>query len=480
MKKYRLMFLVLAFVMVLSLFAGCQQPTEDATTPEKEESEEEAAAAPSEEEPQEAEAVEAGEYGNIDWTQFSGTTLTVLCTAMPVSEIYKKYIPEFEEMTGITVKFEMLSDGDRKSAQLVDFKAGSSKYDVSNVGISNREEFVAGDYLEPLQPYLDNAGLTDAAYYNIGDYPTDVLAGGMSSKDQLVYIPYTAEYFLLWYREDIFDQLELEVPKTITELEETAGKIEAARKEGTVDTYGFIERTMAGGGESGWDMFCTANRLPVELMDFDGMKALINTAGGQELMDYYSRMCVNYGPPGSGNWAWTDVNDAFSQGMVAMICGGNAGAPGAANPENSQVADKVNFAAVPMNEGGKDPLWEWGWSINAASANKDASWLLVQWMTSPTLMKKMAPEYGCPARESIYSDPDYISAMPSQEFIDAQLYMMTEGINPAPSLLSASYGEAADIISREMNNIVAGIKDTETACKDAEDALVGLGYSAAE
>jgi len=469
MKKSRLLSLVLVLVMVLTLFVGCQPGTADV----------EEAASETKEEAKVAEPAEAGEYGNIDWKQFEGTTLTVVCTAMPVSEIYKKYIPEFEELTGMKVKFEMLNDADRKSAQLVDFKAGSAKYDVSNVGISNREEFVAGSYLEPLQPYLDNPALTDADYYNMADYPKDVIAGGYSHDGTLVYIPYTAEYFLLWYREDIFDQLGLDVPKTIPELEATAEKIEAARAAGEVDTYAFIERTM-GTGEGGWDMFCTANRMNVELMDFDGMNALINTDGGFELMDYYSRMCVKYGPPGSGNWAWTDVNDSFSQGMVAMICGGNAGAPGAANPDNSRVADKVNFAPVPMNADGKDPLWEWGWSINSASENKDASWLLVQWMTSPTLMQKMAPQYGCPARESIYSDPDYIAAMPSQEFIDAQPYMMTEGINPSPSLLHAKYGEATDIIAKEMNNVVAGIKDAKQACIDAEAELVKIGYAPAE
>ena len=467
--KKRTLSVVLVLMLVLTIFAGCAQTADVAETPaEQSDAKETVAEAPA----------KASEYGDIDWKQFEGTTLTVLCTAMPVSEIYAEYIPEFEELTGMKVKFEMLNDGDRKNAQLVDFKAGSAKYDVSNVGISNREEFVAGDYLEPLQPYLDNPALTDSAYYNMADYPKDVIAGGYSNDGTLVYIPYTAEYFLLWYREDIFNQLGIEVPKTISDLEAAAQKIEEARAAGQVDTYAFIERTQ-GNGEGAWDMFCTANRINVELMDFDNNIALINTPGGRELMDYYSRMCVKYGPPGSGNWAWTDVNASFSEGLVAMICGGNAGAPGAANPDNSKVADKVNFAPVPMNADGKDPLWEWGWSINSASKNKDAAWLLVQWMTSPTLMQKMAPQYGCPARQSIYSDPDYIAAMPSQEFIDAQLYMMTEGINPSPSLLNAKYSEASDIIAKEMNNVVAGIKDSTQACIDAEAELVKIGYSPA-
>ena len=290
---------------------------------------------------------------------------------MPVSEIYESYLAEFEELTGMKVQFEMLNDSDRKTAQLVDFKAYSAKYDVSNVGISNREEFVAGDYLEPLQPYLDNPELTDAAYYNMADYPKDVIAGGYSNDGVLVYIPYTAEYFLLWYREDIFDQLGLTVPKTITELEATAQAIEDARAAGTVDTYGFIERTTPNGGEAGWDMFCTANRLPVELMDFANMKALINTEGGLELMDYYSRMCVNYGPPGSGNWAWTDVNDAFSQGLVAMICGGNAGAPGCCRPRKFERGRQGKLRARSDERRRKRPLVGMGaWSINSASKKK--------------------------------------------------------------------------------------------------------------
>ncbi len=472
MKKGKLVALLLTVFLVASLFTGCQQTPAVAETPATETTTTTADEAP--------ETTLPGEYGNIDWQQFAGTKLHVLCTSMPVSEVYKEYLPEFEALTGISVEWEMLNDVDRKNAQVVDFSAGSGKYDVSNVGISNREEFVTGGYLEPLEAYLNNPVLTDAEWYNIGDYPTAVLAGGKSAADQkLVMIPYTAEYFLLWYRQDVFDQLGLSVPKTLDELEATAQAIEDARLKGDVDTYGFIERTMPGSGEGGWDIFCTANRMSVELMDFANKTALINTEGGRALMDFYTRMCIKYGPEGSENWTWTDVNSAFSQGMVAMICGGNAGALGAADPDNSLVADKVNFAPVAMNAGGKDPLWEWGWAINSGSANKDASWLLVQWLTSPTLMKKMAPQYGCPARESTYSDPDYIAAMPSQQFIDAQLYMMTQGINPSPSLLDAHYAEAADIISREMNNIVAGIKDVATACADAETALVALGYNPA-
>jgi len=44
-------------------------------------------------------------WGNIDWMQFKGTQLNVLATSMPVAEVYKSKIAEFEQLTGIKVNF---------------------------------------------------------------------------------------------------------------------------------------------------------------------------------------------------------------------------------------------------------------------------------------------------------------------------------------------------------------------------------------
>ena len=148
------------------------------------------------------------------------------------------------------------------------------------------------------------------------------------------------------------------------------------------------------------------------------------------------------------------------------------------DPKEPQVAGMVGYAPPPMAPGGKDPLWVWGWGMNKSSKNKEAAWLFIEWATSPNLMKVMAPSYGCPARQSSYSDPDYVAAMPNQGFIDAQLYMMTQGVNPKPQLIHAKWAEAADIVSREMSNVIAGIKDVDQAAADAQAELEKLGYKA--
>ena len=418
----------------------------------------------------------ADDWGKIDWKQFSGTQLHVLATQMPVAGVYKGVIDQFEKQTGIKVDFELLNDTDRKNRQLVDFSSHTGEYDVSNIGFSNREEFVAGNYLEDLTPYLKNDKLTDAAWYNFGDYPKDIIASGYGSNGKLVFVPFTAEYFLLWYRKDIFEAAGVKAPHSIADLEATAAKLKEARDKGAFEAFVYKDRTQPGAGEAGWNLFCTANRFGFDWVNFDEHKSNLLDPMAKTVMEFYTSMDKKYAPPGSGNWTWGDIGQAFAQGRLAMSVAGNASYATLEDPAKSKVAGKVGYAPPPMMENGRDPLWVWGWGMNADSKNKDAAWLFIEYMTSPNLIRQIAPQYGVPARLSVYDDPAYLKAMPSKEFVEAQQYMLTQGVNPHPQLISADYAQAADILSREMSNVVAGNKTVDEALADANKALLALGY----
>lgn len=425
-----------------------------------------------------ASGAQAEDWGNIDWQQFKGTRLRAINIPMVVSDY--GYIPErlgdFEKLTGMKVDIELVPTDALREKLLVDFAAGMGEYDVPSVGFASREEYSIAGYLEPIEKYLNDPKLTDLEWYNLDDYTKPVFSSGINSKGQLVFIPYTAEYFLLWYRKDIFEKLGLGVPLDIVELRKTAEKLDRVRKEGRITAYAYIDRVMPGPGEAGWSIFCHANRYNVELVDFENMISYLTTPLAIEYLDYYTSMSKKYGPPGSANWGWGDIGIAYKQGMLAMATAGNASYRYIEDKATSKVAGKIGYAPPPMNPGGKDPLWIWGWGISAASKAKKAAWLFVQWATSPNLIEEMGPDYGCPARKSAYYDPVYLKAMPSQEFINSQLWMMEFGVNPKPSVIHAGYSEPSDIISKEMSSVVAGIKDVEQAAEDAEKALVKIGY----
>jgi multiple sugar transport system substrate-binding protein len=418
-----------------------------------------------------------GDWGKINWKQFAGTSINVLNLNMPVATVYSEFIKEFEDLTGIKVNVDLLNENDRRKKAFIDFSSHMGTYDVQSVGFANREEWAVPGYLEDLGPYLKNPKLTEAAWYDFSDYPKDVIASGYAKSGPLVFIPYTAEYFLLWYRKDIFKQLNLSIPTNFVELKETAIKLTEARKAGQIKEYAWTERQLPGPGEAGWSLFCTANRFNFDFIDFDKKISYVNTPKGREVLSYYTSMVMDYGPPGSANWGWPMMAEAFKQEKVAMITGGNASYTYLEDPSQSKVVGRVGYAPTPFAPCGKDPLWVWGWGINKDSKKKEAAWLFIEWATSKTLMNKMAPKYGCPARLSVYSSPDYVKAMPSQEFIDAQKFMMTKGINPHPQLINEHYAEGAEIVSKEMSNILAGIKDVNQAAADADKQLMALGYT---
>ena len=465
MKKFIYFLLVAIFATsMLFLGIGCKEEAVPAEEAAEEVVEEEAA---------------PSEWGNIDWKQFAGTEISAIMLDMPISLVYKPYVAEFEELTGIKVNWEELNETDRKKKVLVDFASGTAEYDVVSIGIADREEFAVPGYIEPLEKFLNDPKLTDAEWFNIEDYLPDVLAGGYSKAGDLVFIPYTAEYYLVWYLKDVFDQLGLKAPKTWDEYEQTVKALDDARQAGEITAYAHFDRTMPGPGEAGWSMFCSASRQGIDLVDFENKISNINTTKGIGFMDWYTSWALTYGPEGSLNWGWHDLAPAFMQGNIAMTIGGNASFLYIEDPAESKIAGHIGYTPPLLKDGGKDPLWEWGWGLNAASKNKEAAWLFVEWLTSPTLISTIAPQFGCPARLSSYSDPAYVEGMPSQEFIDAQTWMMENGIDPTPQITHPNYAEASDIISKEMSNVLAGIKSAEQACADADAALVDIGYTSA-
>jgi multiple sugar transport system substrate-binding protein len=422
----------------------------------------------------------AAEWGNINWQQFAGTKLGVIAAATTMGRNYDKFIQQFEALTGIKVRYELLGDVDRKKKQIVDFAAGTAEYDVGFVGFQQREEYAQAGYLEGLDKYLKDAKLTDSAWFNYADIPPDLRDAGRTKAGELVFIPFTAEYFLLWNRKDVFSTVGVTVPKDFAELRATAEKLNNARVAGTVKEYAWADRAQPGSGEAGWSLFCMASRYGVKIVDFDTMTSYVNTSKGKEVIRYYSSMLMDFAPPGSGNWTWTDIAKAYQAGTFVMTTGANGAYVILENPAVSTVVGKVGYSPPPMNPGGKDPLFCWGWGINADSKNKGAAWLFVQWATSPTLMRVIVPKfYGCPARASRYSELDYIAGLPAADIASAQNFML-KNVDPRPQLIHAKYAEASDIISKELSNILAGVKTLDQACADADRELAKMGINPAK
>lgn len=416
------------------------------------------------------------EWGSINWQQFKGTTISVTAPASIHTDVYVKVIPQFEALTGIKVNFEQLADVDRKKKNLIDFSTHMGEYDVTSVGIGYRDEFAQPGFLEPLEKYYNNPKLTDKAWYDLNDYPKYMYQTGFSGGVWYT-LPYTAEYLLTIYRKDIFRDLGLAAPKTRTEIRSVATKLDEARKAGKIKAYGWVDRQKAAYIESGWNIFATVSRSGRNIIDYNKRISYVRDPKVLEVLTWYCNMIRDFAPPGSGNWSWSESYDAFRTGQLAMMgsCG-NSQAPYLEDPKESQVVGKVGYSPTPVEAGGKEPIWNWQWAINADSKHKEASWLFVQWATSKQIQAKIALISWCPPRKSNYRDPDFKKAMPSQEFIDVNLFMI-ENVDPSPMQFHPDWSESADIIAKELSNVHAGIKTVDEATKDIQKGLIKLGFT---
>ena len=69
--------------------------------------------------------------------------------------------------------------------------------------------------------------------------------------------------------------------------------------------------------------------------------------------------------------------------------------------------------------------------------------------------------------------------MPSAEFVESQAWMLANGVDPRAGMtMSADYGLVADIISVEMNAVIAGQETPQEAVQNANANLLKEGYTA--
>ncbi|MCP4357122.1 MAG: extracellular solute-binding protein, partial [Chloroflexi bacterium] len=149
---------------------------------------------------------------------YDGTELSFLIccnTAAQFHALDVKSNSEFYDMTGIKVSWDDVPYGAFQEKLVTEATSASDNYDL----FAFTDAWGAGlkPYLVPLNPLLEK---DDAAHLDLSDFP-DAYVEASKGLDGAVYgIPLRGHPFMFFYRQDIFDELGLEVPTTWEELEQ--------------------------------------------------------------------------------------------------------------------------------------------------------------------------------------------------------------------------------------------------------------------
>ncbi|MEM7488858.1 MAG: sugar ABC transporter substrate-binding protein [Pseudomonadota bacterium] len=367
----------------------------------------------------------AGTAGANPYEPYEGTTLVVNFPAHPHYDAAIEVLDQFTEETGIEVEVDQLQYLRMRERQTLELTKDEGDYDLISYVVFSKADYVYADQLENLAKYFMNPALADPNYDQadlIAGYVQNIgVAGGAKGylPGQLgsaFGVPFGSETSVLAYNQEIFDRHGLEAPETYDELLELACQIPELEP-----GVGGMASRAASGHQASHAFLLHLAPLGGRVFD-DNWQPRINDEAGVQAANALKTI-VDCGPEGGTTFGPSEAAAAFRQGQAAMFLDSIAFASTFEDPEQSTVAGKVGYALHPMGVQRASQTGGFGIGIPKNAQNKEAAFLLLQWLTSKRGDKLVAMEGGNPSRFSTYADPEVQAAFPySETFGEALKY----------------------------------------------------------
>jgi multiple sugar transport system substrate-binding protein len=342
----------------------------------------------------EAEAMEELPFGLTPGKPYEGTELSFLIccnTAAQFHALDEKSNSEFYDLTGIKVSWDDVPYGAFQEKLVTEATSASDNYDL----FAFTDAWGAGlkPYMVPLDPLLEKP---EAQHIDLDDYPQAYLEASKGLDGAVYGLPLRGHPFMFFYRQDIFDELGLEVPTTWEEMEATAEAIKEAKPDMMpLSVYYGIN---AGQNTFWWEALLWSNGG--DLFDEDWRPIFNNEAGVEATERYISWLQNEYTTPGSTAFNEQEGLEEMIQGRAAMFMGWWWMWSRLQDCERApDVCENVAFATAPSWEGKGDPstyghVWPMG--INKYSKNQEAAWEYMKWIHSAEVQKDIITDKSAP------------------------------------------------------------------------------------
>ncbi len=343
-----------------------------------------------------------------------GKTLVVNFPAHPHYTAVMKVLPEFTKETGIKVEVDQLEFLKMREKQTLELTKARGDYDLISYVVFSKADYVFADQLENLARFFMNPRLADPAFDAddiIPGYMQNIgVAGGKKGylpgpTGSLFGIPFGSETSILGYRKDIFEKHGLKVPTTYAEMMELACKIPQLEK-----GMGGIASRAASGQHAAHAYLLHLAPLGGRVFD-DNWNPIINNAAGIKAAEPLKKI-VDCGPEGAKTFGFAEAGAAFLQGNTAMFLDSTVVAGQVEDPTRSKIAGKVGWAMHPMDVRRGSQTGGFGIAIPRNAKNKEAAFLLMQWLTSKRVDKLVALQGGNPIRFSTHADAEVNAKFP--------------------------------------------------------------------
>jgi len=341
------------------------------------------------------------------------TTVTIATLNNPDMIELKALSSNFEKANpDIQLRWVILEENVLRQRATTDITTKSGQFDVMTIGTYETPIWGKRGWLAPI------SGLP--ASYDLDDVVKSA-RDGLSYGGQLYALPFYVESSMTFYRKDLFAAKGLTMPEqpTYTQIQDFADKL----TDKATGTYGICLRGKAGWGENMAFVTTLVNTFGGRWFD-DKWHAQLDTPEWHNAVGFYTNLLQKDGPPGASSNGFNENLTLMSSGKCAMWIDATVAAGMLYNKAQSQVADKIGFAAAPVAVTPKGSHWLWSWAlaIPKTSKSQDAAKKFVAWATSKDYIELVAKDQGWGSvpsgtRLSTYQNPEYKKAAPFSDFV---------------------------------------------------------------
>lgn len=397
----------------------------------------------------------------VNWKKYSGTTLEVILAKGPRGDNLQKYIKEFTELTGIKVESEQIPEQQQRQKCVIELSSGKPSFDVVHLSYHvQKRQFEKAGWLADMSGYLKDPSMTPPDLVE-SDFSAAGLQYARNDKGQMLSLPWSVDYFILYYNKELFRKKGVEVPKTLEEMAIAAEKL-TDPKEGI---YGFVGRGLRNANMAMWTNFYL--NYGGEFLDAKG-NILTDGPEAVEAIKLYQRLLTKCAPPGVAGFNWMESMASFTQGRSAMWIDADGWAPPLEDPAASRVVGKVGYTLVPAGPKGKfSSTYGDGVGIAAASKNKEAAYLLCQWVVSKGQGARLLQAGGgVPFRNSIVDDAEVAKGVKTKEWLQSVVDSAKISKLGLPVIIPVA--EFRDIVGAALTATLSGA-DPATELKKAHE-----------
>ncbi len=393
-----------------------------------------------------------------------GPRSLVLAVGGAPSELdaWESLIEQFTSETGIAVTLlRQPTDTDlRRQGLVTALDSRQSDPDVFLMDVAWLGQFAASNWLEPLDPYVEQEVIeTEQLFRQVVD-ASDRYQG------RLVALPVYVDGGLLYYRKDLLAQYGYDAPPaTWPELVEMAQKVQQGERQENRSFDGFLWQ-----GAQYEGLVC--NWMEVAGSAGGGFvigdsTIKLNTPANNEATTFMHDMIHRYEI--SPRNTFTEMKEeevrlAFQRGNALFQRNWPYAWP-LHQADDSPVRGKVGIAPLPSFADGQSVSCLGGWHVGMSrfSDMKDEAAQLIAFIVSYETQKLLAMELGWnPARTDVYSDEEVVAAAPHL----AELREVFEHLTPRPNL--PYYTLISQVLQRELNSVLSGRQSSQDALLSAE------------